>query len=595
MNSFKNPYNNQQQIDARNFQPLKNPIRQMKKFYLFIALLLCTAPSVFGQNLEQFKGQKPLRLSSGFSLNSSFYTAQGIADRRAPFAWTLSGSPTLEVYGLKVPFSFSVSNQHRSFQQPFNQIGLTPQYKWLKLHAGYSSARFSQYTLAGRRFLGGGIELTPGKWRLGYVQGRFQKAVGFDSLAASNPNQYPSAVPIPAFSRYGYAAKVGFGSAKSFIDLSYLKAEDRETSIVIPKTLERTLRPAENAVVGINTQVNIFKKLTWTADIGLSAYTRDVRSDTIELPEKLAFVGKFLLPRLSTQVQTAGESSISYRDKHVGMRVMYRRVDPDFKSMGAFFFQTDMEQWLVAPSVNLFKNKVQINGSYGWQTNNISQTRSRTTRRTIGSAALSLRGGKHFNFQANYSNFGVTMQPRLNSKPINLVDTFRIVQVNQSISVAPNWHFGGKKRPQTFGISANYSLLDDLNPQSAYKAAMKTVMSNAYYSINFPEKKMSVNASLIYQNTHNALGLIQNVGLNGSLQKSYGKGKFNTGGNVGYFRNGTAETSGGTLQIGGNMNYALSKNSSFFLNAQWQHTTTGGAQGKTWSEVFGNSGLSVRF
>ena len=106
---------------------------------------------------------------------------------------------------------------------------------------------------------------------------------------------------------------------------------------------------------------------------------------------------------------------------------------------------------------------------------------------------------------------------------------------------------------------------------------------------------MSVNASLIYQNTHNALGLIQNVGLNGSLQKSYGKGKFNTGGNVGYFRNGTAETAGSTLQIGGNMNYTLSKNSSFFLNAQWQHTTTGGVQGKTWSEVFGNSGLSVRF
>ena len=552
-------------------------------------------PSVFAQNLEQLKGQKPLRLSSGLSVNSSFYVANGIENRRAPFAWTLSGSPTLEVYGMKIPFSFSVSNQHRSFQQPFNQIGLTPQYKWVKLHLGYSSARFSQYTLAGRRFLGAGVELTPGKWRLGFVQGRFQKAIGFDSLAVTNPNQYPSAVPIPAFSRYGYAAKVGFGSQKSFIDLSYLKAQDRELSIDIPRVLEKTLRPAENAVLGINTQVTLFKKLTWATDLGVSAYTRDVRSDSIEIPEKYAFIGKFLLPRLSTQVQTAGESSLNYRNKYVGLRVMYRRVDPDFKSMGAFFFQTDMEQWLVTPSFNLFKNKMQLNGSYGWQNNNISQTRSRTTRRTIGSASLVLKGGKHFNFQANYSNFGVTMQPRANLTPTNLIDTFRAVQISQSINVSPNWHFGSKSRSQTLGISANYSLLDDLNPQSAYKEAMKTMMGNAYYSVNFPQRQMGFNTSLVYQKTHNSIGLFQNVGINGSFQKSFAKGKFSTGSNIGYYRTGTAETSGSTLRIGGNLNCSLNKKSSFFLNAQWQHTATGGTKGKAWSETFGNSGLSVRF
>jgi hypothetical protein len=373
----------------------------MKKFCLFAILFLWSAPTLFAQDIAQLKGQKPVSLSSGFSLGSSFYAADGVENRRAPFAWTLSGSPTLAIYGMKVPFSFSVSNQHRSFQQPFNQVGLTPQYKWVKLHIGYSSARFSQYTLAGRRFLGGGVELTPGKWRLGYVQGRFQKAVGFDSLAVTNAGQYPSAVPIPAFSRYGYAAKLGFGSQKSFIDVSYLKAQDRESSIPIPTALARTLRPAENAVVGLNTQVTLFKKLTWTTDLGVSAYTRDVRSDSVEIPEKYAFMSKFILPRLSSQVQTAGESSLNFRNKFMGLRVQYRRIDPDFKSMGAFFFQTDMEQWLVAPSLNLFKNKLQINGSYGWQNNNISATRSRTTRRTIGSAALILRGGKHFNFQAN--------------------------------------------------------------------------------------------------------------------------------------------------------------------------------------------------
>jgi hypothetical protein len=567
----------------------------MKKLFLFAAILLWFITPVCGQDLSQLKGKKPLRLSSGFSVNSSFYTANGIENRRAPFAWTLSGSPTLEVYGMKVPFSFSVSNQHRSFQQPFNQVGLTPQYKWAKFHVGYSSARFSQYTLAGRRFLGGGVELTPGKWRLAYVQGRFQKAVGFDSVAVANPNQYPSTVPIPAFSRYGYAAKVGFGSRNAFIDLSYLKAQDRESSIAIPTVLAKSLRPAENAVLGINTQVTLFKKLTWTTDLGVSAYTRDTRSDTVALPEKFAFMNKFLLPRLSSQVQTAGESSLNFRNKYIGMRVLYRRIDPDFKSMGAFFFQTDMEQWLVAPSFNLFKNKLQINGSYGWQNNNISATRSRTTKRTIGSASVVLRGGQHFNLQANYSNFGITMQPRLNLNPKNVLDTFRAVQVSQSINIAPNWHFGNKQKQQNFGISANYSLLDDLNPQSAFKAAMKTMMGNAYYSVNFPQRKLGFNTSLTYQNVVNSLGTIQNMGVNTGIQKSFAKDKLSASANIGYFRNGNAEASGSTFQIGSNISYRLAKNSSFFISTQWQTTQTGGLQSKTWSEMFGNTGVSISF
>jgi hypothetical protein len=279
----------------------------------------------------------------------------------------------------------------------------------------------------------------------------------------------------------------------------------------------------------------------------------------------------------------------------LGMKVLYRRIDPDFKSMGAFFFQTDMEQWLVAPSLNLFKNKMQINGSYGWQNNNISATRSRTTRRTIGSAALILRGGKHFNFQANYSNFGVTMQPRANLTPSNVVDTFRAVQVSQSINVAPNWHFSSRTRQQNFGISANYSLLDDLNPQSAYKAGMKTLVGNAFYAVNFPQRKLGFNTSLTYQNVVNSLGKIQNIGLNAGIQKTFAKDKFNTSLNVGYFRNGNGEASGSTLQIGGNLGYRLAKNSSFFVSAQWQHTQTGGAQGKNWSELFGNSGISMSF
>jgi hypothetical protein len=561
----------------------------MKKYYLFAILFLWSAPTLFAQDIAQLKGQKPVSLSSGISLGSSFYSANGIENRRAPFAWTLSGSPTLAIYGMKVPFSLSISNQHRSFQQPFNQVGLTPQYKWVKVHLGYSSTHFSQFTLAGRRFLGAGIELSPKNWRIGFVQGRFQKAVTYDSLASPTAGQFPSAVPIPAFSRYGYAARVGVGGKKASIDVSYLKAADRETSIAIPDALARALRPQENAVLGVQTKLTLFKKLTWATDLGVSAYSRDVRSDSITLPEKWDFMSKFLIPRISTQVQTAGESSLSYRDKRLGMKVLYRRIDPDFKSMGAFFFQTDMEQWLLAPSVNFMKNRVTLTGSYGWQNNNISATRSRTTRRTIGSANLSVRGGKHFNLTASYSNFGITMQPRRSLVPTNLLDTFRLSQVSQAISVSPNWSFGSKTTPQSFGLSATYNALNDLQQNSAFKSDMKTLSSNAYYALNLPQKKMSMNLSLLYQNLENSTAKSQSVGVNAGINKTFANSKMTTGASLGWYSAGA----GNTLQIGSNLSYRLGKKGAFFINAQWQRTAA--REGKNWSELFGNSGMSFSF
>src|SRR5690606_3239673 len=128
-----------------------------------------------GQDLSRLGDEKPVRFSSGISLQTSFYSVNEIPYRRQPFNWSISGTPVLEVYGLSLPFSFYFSNQQLTFQQPFNQFGISPRYKWITTHLGYSSVRFSDYTMAGRRFLGAGVELNPGKLRFGLVYGRFQK------------------------------------------------------------------------------------------------------------------------------------------------------------------------------------------------------------------------------------------------------------------------------------------------------------------------------------------------------------------------------------------------------------------------------------
>ncbi|MEQ8338575.1 MAG: hypothetical protein RIA62_14560 [Cyclobacteriaceae bacterium] len=45
-----------------------------------------------------------------------------------------------------------------SFQQPFNQYGMSPTYKNVTAHIGFRSMNFSRYSLAGHLFLVPGLK-----------------------------------------------------------------------------------------------------------------------------------------------------------------------------------------------------------------------------------------------------------------------------------------------------------------------------------------------------------------------------------------------------------------------------------------------------
>src|SRR5690606_23843773 len=145
-----------------------------------------------------------------------FYNATGISARREPFTYLLSGSPTVSLYGWSIPFSFTLSQDERSFRQPFNQFGMSPTYKWITLHAGYRNVTFSPYTLAGHTILGGGFEINPGKIRAGFMYGRLNRATVIDTATQS-------LVPY-SFSRKGFAARLGYGTAENHFDLNFLHA-----------------------------------------------------------------------------------------------------------------------------------------------------------------------------------------------------------------------------------------------------------------------------------------------------------------------------------------------------------------------------------
>jgi len=127
---------------------------------------------LYAQDLGNLKGTKPITFGGGINLQTGFYAINGAKARQSGSTYILTGSPTLTVLGVSLPFTFTLCNYQRYFRQPFNQFGLSPTYKWLTVHAGYRNISYSQFAMAGYTILGGGIKFKPKNFKFALLYGR---------------------------------------------------------------------------------------------------------------------------------------------------------------------------------------------------------------------------------------------------------------------------------------------------------------------------------------------------------------------------------------------------------------------------------------
>jgi hypothetical protein len=460
--------------------------------YLLFAAQVCTVPAS-AQDLDNLDLKRPFKFSGNIGLQLESYTASGISNRKQPFTWVLSGSPMVEILGVQLPFSFLFSNFENKYFQPFNQFGLSPTYKWITLHLGYRNVQFSPFTLAGHRMLGAGVELRPGRFRFGFMYGRLNKGISPDSLSHSDSSLYPS----PAtYTRMAYAVKIGVGSEKSYFDISYLKGWDQTESV---DARYRDSVPAqENNVIGLSWQITLFKKLVWKTDAGLSIYTNDISSPVLmdsTAPETARKVSSLFTLRTSTQYLLAGETRIGWRDRDFGVDLVYRRIDPDYKSMGAYFFQADLQQYTVTPYLKLYQGKLLLNGSVGIQNDNLYGMKLATAKRFIGNFNINYNPSQTFGLNANYSNYGITQNPvRVTPE----VAVFK--QVSQNFTIVPYVNLVTDRNVKSLTLAASYQLLNAVSTTLA-SPDQNTILGTLTYVHTINSSGLNGNASLTYNNT----------------------------------------------------------------------------------------------
>jgi len=453
--------------------------------------------------------QQPwLQLSNQLSVSAEYYSVRGIDGRQLPLTYVFQGAPTIQIGDTPVPFAFVVSSFSNSYQTPFNQLGTSPKYKWIQVHLGYRNINFSNFTLGGQRMLGAGVELTPGKFQLGFFWGVIRKAIEPDSSVADTPPA-GSFFFGPGYRRTGYGAKIGFGKQeKSNFSLSIFKGQDDVRSL---NEAYHSLvnKPEANMVLGLSWKVKLSERISWIADMALSAYSRNSVSDSIDL-SNVPFaetIGSIFMPTISSQYLTALETGLMYQANKVKTYLKYRRIDPDFKSMGIYFINSDLEEYSINPSVRI-NQKWSVNGSLGLQRDNLLDLKQRTTERLIYRAAIDWNPKPSFSLGVQHSNFGISQ----NALAPNIPDTTLLRQINTTYGVNPRITLRNDRVVQVIMLNTTYQELSNAFSGAFAPPNVNTLQATGAYSWNLIKHSVSLTPSVTYVSVKNNQYETQSIG-----------------------------------------------------------------------------------
>ena len=453
----------------------------------------------------------PVTVSGSIGASAVFYRSFGIQPRRDPFYWVLNANLNFTLFNkVSVPFTAVFTQQDKNFSngldrfsQPFNQYGLSPRYRWLTVHAGYRSLNFSEYSLSGVLWLGGGVEIRPERSLVSgsAFYGRFLKAVpqgGIDGIVVS----------VPSYQRMGGGAKVRVGTETSFGECSFLRVKDIIGSI--PYDTSLSISPQENQVVSFAGRHQLLPWISASGEISLSMFTKNLFEDTYT-PARFSYVNQLFDTRPSTQFNKAINTALDFSPGRLQYGIRYKRIDPDYRSLGAIFLTNDVEEISVNSGAAVFKGKLSTQVAAGVQRNNLDGRQQLSARRFIGSCNITYAPAEYLSFSGNYSNFSSNTIAERNV----FNDSIRFVQLTQNFGSSAGFAFG-KRLKQHLTLSGTYQ--ESMGTQQLKSEFLNGTLS---YQLMAGESGWSLNLSALYNQVKNeGLGLSNGYGPQVSIQRS---------------------------------------------------------------------------
>jgi len=493
-------------------------------FWLCIAFVCCYCRKGYAQDVDLENFYKPnFKVTGNVNANMMYYKSNG-QNSREPFTYLLSGNLNISAFNFNVPLFYSITNQGKKlgYTSPFdfNRLSIMPKYKWVKAYIGNASMTFSPYTLSGFPFKGVGLELTPrSPFKISLMGGQLLKAVSEDEALGG----------IPVYERFGYGAKVGFEQAKYKIGWIGFYAKDDVHSLNLSS--DKGVTPKENFVNSLIFGTSLIKNLNFNVEYALSVLTDDIRSPSISDGN---FRDNLFLSKESTSFMNALNVNFDYNIQKSTVGVTYERIDPNYNTLGAMYFNNDLENIALRFSRPFYQDKITVSASLGYQRDDLAQEKKQDTKRVVGSINMNYKINDQINFTGSYSNFSTYTNKKLdqfeliNNPNVVTSDTLDFKQLSQNANLNLSYVFGAKKNQN---LNFNYSIAGQANEQGGVirKGQASSVQNyNLTHSVSFIEMKFALNSSLNY--TNNEVGRNDNssVGASVGASKKIFNDKLNT-------------------------------------------------------------------
>lgn len=500
--------------------------RENKKilFWLCIVFACCICRKGYAQDVDLENFYKPnFKVTGNVNANMMYYTSD-MPNSREPFTYLLSGSLNISAFNFSVPLFFSITNQGNNlgYTAPFdfNRLSIMPKYKWVKAYIGNVSMTFSPYTLSGFPFKGVGLELTPrSPFKITLMGGQLLKAVSEENASGG----------IPVYQRFGYGAKIGFEQSQYKIGWIGFYAKDNVNSLNI--TNDKGVTPKENFVNSLIFSTSLIKNLNFNVEYALSVLTDDVRSKNISGGN---FRDKLFSSKESTSFMNAVNVNFDYNIQKSIIGLTYERIDPNYNTLGALYFNNDLENIALRFARPFYQDKITVSTSLGYQRDDLAKAKKQDTKRVVGSINMNYRVTDQLNITGSYSNFSTYTNKKLdqfeliNNPNVVQSDTLDYRQLSQNANVNISYAFG-KKRNQN--LNFNYSIAGQANEQGGVirKGQASTVQNyNLAHSVNFINMKIALNSSLNYTSNEVAQNNNSSVGASVGASKKLFKDKLNT-------------------------------------------------------------------
>lgn len=446
--------------------------RTLRAYLIIIFILALLAPvgvlraqTISQQTISNISKSDPLIITGAIGTSNHYYHSSGF-QYSSPFASSAWASMNISLYGISMPVAFYYTNSEFSFNYPHISFNLNPSYKNWQGYIGQSTMQFSSYIM-NMSFNGIGIEYKSDKGlRFGAFYGRLRNAINDD------PEDLDAR--LPQYRRTAWGFKVGYGSGANSIDLYVMRAWDTESSV--REYWRSRIAPEENLLVGLRGTTRLTKWLGISANVATSLFTTDNRVDNVD-SRKLEDWDKVFDVKYTSSMRFAGDVSANITLKGLNTSIFYRIVQPEYRSMGAFYMSNNYQSLGISANTHLF-HKVSLGGNFSLQSDNLSKEQLYTNKGFVYSANASTRIGQ-VGLSARYSGY----QQKQYDGSIRVNDSTRVHRIMHSIGGSATYSLQRDILTHTFTISGGYNMNKDLNKFATGVSDVKTISGAATYNV----------------------------------------------------------------------------------------------------------------